>query len=271
MHTEYLFTDPPRAAYPPENMDIVVESGGCALYGSILLAPCGEGETRPTALLLHGFPGHEKNLDLAQALRRAGMNTAFFSYRGAWGSEGTYAVSHLVEDACAVLAHLQAHAQAYRMEADNLWLIGHSLGGFTALATLASRRVPLRGGVLIAPCDLGMMALDQPARFTALVQQEDAGRGCLHIARPGRLREEALQLAQDWRFSALAASLSGYPLLFVGGAQDDVTPCAEHIAPLLAMLSPGADYCELADGHSFAASRVALTQTVGGWLAGHSS
>ena len=38
-------------------------------------------------LLLHGFPGNEKNLDLAQDLRADGFNVLFFHYRGAWGSE----------------------------------------------------------------------------------------------------------------------------------------------------------------------------------------
>jgi len=42
----------------------------------------------PTVVLLHGFPGNEKNLVLAQALRRAGWNVVFFHYRGSWGSGG---------------------------------------------------------------------------------------------------------------------------------------------------------------------------------------
>ena len=32
-------------------------------------------------ILLHGFPGNERNLDSPQALRRAGMNVLFFDYR----------------------------------------------------------------------------------------------------------------------------------------------------------------------------------------------
>src|SRR5260370_1033733 len=35
----------------------------------------------PTVLLLHGFPGSEQNLDLAQAIRRAGWNVLRPHYR----------------------------------------------------------------------------------------------------------------------------------------------------------------------------------------------
>jgi predicted alpha/beta-fold hydrolase len=36
----------------------------------------------PVVILLHGFPGNEKNLDLAQAIRRAGWDVLYFNYRG---------------------------------------------------------------------------------------------------------------------------------------------------------------------------------------------
>jgi uncharacterized protein len=32
---------------------------------------------------------HQRNLDLAHAMRRAGWNVVFFHYQGAWGSGGT--------------------------------------------------------------------------------------------------------------------------------------------------------------------------------------
>ncbi|MFD3266336.1 hypothetical protein [Phenylobacterium ferrooxidans] len=37
--------------------------------------------------------GNEKNLDLAQAVRRAGWNAAAFNYRGSWGSPGPSATT----------------------------------------------------------------------------------------------------------------------------------------------------------------------------------
>ena len=52
------------------------------MLAGMMLGANGQGP-HPTIVLLHGFPGNEKNLDLAQSLRRAGYNVLFFHYRGA--------------------------------------------------------------------------------------------------------------------------------------------------------------------------------------------
>jgi len=67
-------------------------------------------------ILLHGFPGNDRNLDLAQALRRDGFNLLFFIYRGARGSEGTYTFTHVIEDVGAAADFLRANAAAYRTD-----------------------------------------------------------------------------------------------------------------------------------------------------------
>ena len=53
----------------------------------------------PTVILLHGLPGNEKNLDLAQAIRRDGWNAVTFNYRGSWGSPGVFRFGQNLEDA----------------------------------------------------------------------------------------------------------------------------------------------------------------------------
>jgi hypothetical protein len=73
-------------AFPPNMTPFVFQVKGSNLYGIVYVAE--EKGPHPTALVLHGFPGNEKYLDLAQALRRAGINPVFFGYRGAWGSVG---------------------------------------------------------------------------------------------------------------------------------------------------------------------------------------
>ena len=62
----------------------------------------------PTMLLLHGLPGNERNLDLAQAVRRAGWNVLTFTYRGAWGSEGDFSISNAFEDTRAAMDFLRS-------------------------------------------------------------------------------------------------------------------------------------------------------------------
>src|SRR4249919_4346242 len=59
-------TDPvPDAAHPTANKQLLVPSGGVGMNALFLLAS-GEGP-KPTLILLHGLPGNEKNVDLAQA------------------------------------------------------------------------------------------------------------------------------------------------------------------------------------------------------------
>lgn len=44
-------------------------------------------EKHPTLLLLHGYPGNERNLDIALVVRSHGWNVFYFDYRGFWGSQ----------------------------------------------------------------------------------------------------------------------------------------------------------------------------------------
>src|SRR5262249_53718527 len=94
------------------------------------------------AVFLHGFPGNERNLDLAQAVRRAGWDAVYFDYRGSWGSGGTFSFASSLEDVASVLAWIRepANASKYRLDPSRLAIVGHSFGGW--LAVLSARREP---------------------------------------------------------------------------------------------------------------------------------
>ncbi len=96
--------------YPPTFAEVQIPSSGARMNGVLYLAQ-GKGP-HATVLFLHGFPGNEKNIDLAQAVRRAGLNALVFYYRGAWGSDGQYSRSHVLEDVAAALHWLRAPAVA---------------------------------------------------------------------------------------------------------------------------------------------------------------
>jgi pimeloyl-ACP methyl ester carboxylesterase len=82
-----IFTDAPAdAAHPAKATVLRIPIHGVLING-IVFQPSGSGP-HPTLVLCHGLPGNEKNLDLAQPVRRAGWNAVTLNYRGSSGSPG---------------------------------------------------------------------------------------------------------------------------------------------------------------------------------------
>lgn len=73
----------------------VIKCDTIATFGMLAL----EKEKKETVLPLHSLPENEKNLDLAQALRRNSRNAIYFNYSGSLGSKGEFLFSKLTEDA----------------------------------------------------------------------------------------------------------------------------------------------------------------------------
>src|SRR5258706_6094506 len=66
-----ISADPPRDSVHPARMEVLhIPSGGVNINGVAYIAS-GPG-AHPAFIFFHGLPGNEKNLDLAQAVRRAG-------------------------------------------------------------------------------------------------------------------------------------------------------------------------------------------------------
>src|SRR5690348_815018 len=115
----------------------VLDSEGAGMNAVVYTAA--GAEPHPTLLLLHGFPGNEQNLDLAQAARRAGWNVLTLHYRGAWGSEGDFSFGHAAEDAANALAFLRTPEAVakFRIDPRRIAVAGHSMGGFMAASAAA--------------------------------------------------------------------------------------------------------------------------------------
>src|SRR3954469_11215477 len=92
-----VFTDPPHDAKNPARMEVLHIPSGNVLVNGVAYLAAGAGR-HPTFVFLHGLPGNEKNLDLAQAVRRAGWNAITVNYRGSWGSPGNFSFAHVLED-----------------------------------------------------------------------------------------------------------------------------------------------------------------------------
>lgn len=270
-----LAEDPPDdPAYPARLAeDTGFESDG-ARMNAVLYEAAGAGP-HPTAIVLHGFPGNERNLDLAQALRRAGWNTVFFHYRGTWGSEGSFSFSHVLEDVAAVLDTLRdpVFARAHRIDPAHIALIGHSMGGFAALI-VGSERDDVVCVASLAGANLGLTAasLSDPATARRVgASFQDWGSGPIRDLSGAALASELRENARRFDLVQRAPQLASKPVLLVAGLRDTVARPELHHAPLVAAIAaqPGArlEHQELDADHAFSGSRVALARSVLGFLA----
>src|SRR5579859_4816761 len=149
-----VYVDPPDDPHAPAHLEVLHIPSGEAKINGIAYVAAGPGP-HPTVLLLHGMPGNEKNLDLAQAMRRAGWTVVAINYRGTWGSPGPFHFSQVLEDAANTLTYLRDPANAAKLGIDvkRMVLVGHSMGGWASAQTLA-RDHALLGAALISPGDL---------------------------------------------------------------------------------------------------------------------
>ncbi len=275
-HGDPLFADP---AVDLEHPALLWEGGfqsGGERVNAIAYQASGAGP-HPTAVLLHGFPGNERNLDLAQALRRAGWNVVFFHYRGAWGSGGSFSIGNVLDDIHAVVSAVRdpVWAREHRVDPERIALVGHSMGGFASLVAGAEND---QVGCIaaLAAANLGGLreGQDDPAAIAATARALDGwleGRitgtsGAALVAEIGRGAE---------RFDVLAHadSLAGKRVLLVSGSRDEVVPLDALHRPLTRALAlRGAAVSEsvvLDADHSFSSKRIALAGTVTRFLEHH--
>ncbi|HEY7877724.1 MAG TPA: alpha/beta fold hydrolase [Gemmatimonadaceae bacterium] len=154
---------------------MVAGDHACAGHERLACRPSLGPGVHPTFVLLHGLPGNEKNLDLAQAVRRAGWNAITFNYRGSWGSPGTFRFGNNLEDADAVLRYVHDTSNARKLGIDprRIVIAGHSMGGWVAALT-AAHHPELRGVVLISAADMGRIAAMSRDSLTASIMTSSA-------------------------------------------------------------------------------------------------
>lgn len=257
--------------YPPALNELNFQSDGMRLNGLMYVAD-GPG-LHPTVLLLHGFPGNEKNLDLAQALRADGFNVLFFHYRGAWGSEGTFSFTHVIEDVAAATDFVRANAETYRTDPDKLILIGHSMGGFAALAAGAKdETIACTAG--LAPANFGVVAnvlAADPDRKAGFIAYGDSLQ-MLAGTDGATLVSELIDNSEAFDALTYAPSFANRSVLIVGADKDEAVPLDAIVRPLIETYTsePGVETTGvvLPGDHSFSWSREALIDTVLDWAEG---
>jgi pimeloyl-ACP methyl ester carboxylesterase len=244
-----------------------------ALLNTLVYIAAGAGP-HPAVILLHGFPGNERNLDLAQDIRRAGWDVLFFNYRGSWGSPGDFSFTHCVEDTAAAIDYLRQPAVTKRLRLDpsRIVLIGHSMGGFMAVqAAAADLSVEAIG--MISAADLGgripqpLPKEHEPAAIQAL-SGAYASQGMAPLAgcTPEGLARETVANAAQWSFLTKADALKSRPALIVS-SDDGFAPATDAFAA--ALKRAGNDRVtslHLPTDHAYSDRRRELSSAVLQWL-----
>lgn len=260
-----IVADPPGDARHPARMEVLhIPSGDVAINGVAYLA-AGAGP-KPTLVLCHGWPGNEKNLDLAQAVRRAGWNAITFNYRGSWGSPGSFRFAQVPEDARAVIAHLRdpARARALGVDPDRIVIAGHSMGGW-ASALVGGSDPRLMGTVLISAANMGRVAQTPRAELTRAAAENAE---TLADTSPARMADELIADSAAFDFLQAAPGLAKRPLLVL--TSNDTL--AAHTDALVAEVrKAGAAQiaqAHVATDHSWSDRRIELQARVITWLQG---
>lgn len=258
-----IFTDPPPDKAHPAKMTVVhVPSHGLLINGVVYQAS-GAG-LHPTIVICHGLPGNEKNLDLAQAARRAGWNAVTFNYRGTWGSPGNFRFAQNPEDAAAVLEYLRSPSIAATLGIDTrrIVLAGHSMGGWVT-ALVAAKDSGLAGAILISAADMGRPRGTREKLVAGMADDRESLAGVT----PETMADEITANAKAFSIGNAVPGLAKLPVLVIT-SDDGLTPVAKVLVTSIeAQGGKNVRTVHIATDHSYSDHRIALASEVLRWLA----
>jgi pimeloyl-ACP methyl ester carboxylesterase len=261
-----------KAKASMESMQI--PSHGSLVNGLVYVAA--GAEPHPVVILLHGFPGNERNLDLAQDMRRAGWDVMYFNYRGSWGSPGDFSFSHGIEDVASAIAYVREpeNARRLRLDPSRIVLVGHSMGGFMTVQA-ASADPAIKAIAMISAADFGdrfMQMQKQGSRADALKKMSAglAGEGMAPLSgcTPDSLANEVASHATAWALSSMVGALKDRPA-FVITSDDGLAPSNDaFVAALRRAGDTQVKTLHLPTDHAYSDQREALSQALLQWLSG---
>jgi pimeloyl-ACP methyl ester carboxylesterase len=257
-------SDPSRdTAHPAHNQQLLIPSAGVGL-NALLFQAAGAGP-HPTVILMHGLPGNERNLDLAQAIRRCGWDVLTFTYRGAWGSPGDFSIANSMDDSAAALAFARS-PDATRLGIDprHIVVAGHSMGGATAFMTAAGAR-GLDGLILIDAWNIAKGTSKGAFNRSEMIAGFDDFGNSLHGGTPASVADEVIAKRSQWDLVAAAARIGRTPVLTIN-AKYGIGARNQPVTDALRKAGARVTEVMIDSDHSFSDHRLALAATVTRWL-----
>lgn len=260
----------PVGKFPAKTTELTFNANGDRMSGFIYHA-AGKG-LHPTVLLLHGYPGNEKNLDVAQALRNKGWNVVFFHYRGAWGSEGEFSFLNAEQDVQTVLQYISNEENAAKLHINRnlISIVGHSMGGHMAIAGILDNPLVTCAiaydGANLGVNDVGI--IEDPENKLPWIKYSDS-LFMLNGWSGKKAHQELEQHSRALNLVRRVGSINGRPVLLIA-ADSIVIPMKSHINPLLTALrktkNSHISFKLINDDHSFSSSRSELIATTVSFL-----
>jgi pimeloyl-ACP methyl ester carboxylesterase len=239
-----------------------IPSGGVKINGVAYLAS-GAG-VHPTFVFFHGLPGNERNLDIAQAVRRAGWNAITVNYRGSWGSPGVFRFGNNLEDADAVLAFLRdpGNARSLGIDTTRLVIAGHSMGGWVVALTAAHDR-GLLGAILISMAD--MSRLGAAPRATVVKDMSENMESLAGVTAES-MADELIAGAGKWHVTDGTPRLARLPLLVIT-SNDGLAPQSDSLVKSVrAKANASVTTVHYPTDHSYSDKRIAVEASIIEWL-----
>ena len=265
-------TRKPLANVPASTVQMIIPSHGNMLLGIFYLAA--GAQDHPTAIILHGFPGFEQNLDIAQVLRAHGWNVMAMHYRGSWGVKGDFSFQHAAEDADTEVGFLldPANARKYRIDTHEIIVIGHSMGGYMAASAIA-HNPRVAGAVLISAWNIGAeygAGHDPKSGEPTIVSEAkslESDNNLLPLSGTSgtALAREIYDHQKELNFNNLAPAMANRPV-FIITSNDGLAPIDKALAD--ALRKDGDNHVSehhWNTDHSYSGQRAELTAAIWEW------
>jgi pimeloyl-ACP methyl ester carboxylesterase len=262
---------PPDKNFPATMSPLKFFNGECKLFGTMFIA---SGESiKPTVLMLNGFPGNEKNHDIARMFQRYGFNVMGFNYSGSWGSDGSYSFQNIVSDTKAALDFLVSDIclEKFRVDRKKIVMLGYSMGGFSALYSSINYDY-VKNIIAIAPFNAGMfgqiLESNKEIKSYSASQMIDA-MNYVNNESAENLLNELIENKADWNLLNHLKSFAKKNILLFGAKYDSIAPLQIHHYPLsenLLEANPNTEVHILETGHSFSDKRIELMTIIYNWI-----
>lgn len=245
-------------ASPAGSKELFIPSAGAHLAGLIYQA--NGAQKHPTLLLLHGYPGNERNLDIAQVVRAHGWNVIYFDYRGSWGSEGKFSFKNCVEDVVNVVSFCQKYQDSLKIDTSNIVLFGHSMGGWVCLKAL-QQLSSIKKGFALSTWDIADDYKKVLTEKELLLLANDPDKGGKYFVLNASLEEIFVPVIKDRNYFDLAnaaQALAGKQIVMI----DEHTRNKLLADTLKAVNNVYFDYEVWQTDHPFTNKRISLINKV---------